>query len=434
MADEGKSRYHLREQLDRIKDEELVALAATHDWQQLGVRFGATGSAVRKRYVKRGLLERVQQARDVPVEQRQKAERAGADVSAAGGVVVSPVVRWDDVPSPVALCEKFGVPLGDWIIDRQVLNTWGPLENPCFQLKLWLSPKVVAEWPLVPVKLGKPVTRRVVKRADEVERTVILSDPHCPYHEPKLDACIEQMLRDRPPHRIIVNGDGMDLPTLSRHKRNPAYAAEPQECLDSFGEWLERKRNAAPDAVIQILLGNHDQRLRDYMLERAAGAYGLTPRSMRGAPPESLADMYRRLLELDELGVELVAPANDGEYHRAEVRLAPKLGVRHGKRTGKLAAQKTSERIGYSIAGGHTHIKETLFQTTWDEDGNAAVRLVIGTGCLCIIEDGLGYTDEERPNWQQGAASVSVHPSGLFNVEHILWVNDSLLWRDGVWT
>lgn len=432
MPADGRKRYRLDEQLAKHTDAELVELAATQTWGALARRWGCSDNAVRKYYERRGLLVQVQTLRAATAE--GAAEQSGSDMTPTGGTITSPVITaWDEMPTPDSLQEAFGIRPGEWNIDRQVVSTWGSLEAPCFQLKLWLSPKVVAEWPVTPAMPPAPMPRRIVKRASDAELVAILSDPHCPYFDPGLDRAVEQFLRDRRPHRIVVNGDGMDLPTLSTHKRNPAFSAGPQECVDSFTAWIARKREAVgDDAVIQLLLGNHDQRLRDYMLRVVAETYGLRPGNMPQAPPETLAQMCRRLLDLDAQGVELVEPPDDAEYNRAEVRLAKKLGVRHGKRTGKGALAKTAERLGYSVIGGHTHWKGTLFTTVWDEDGEPSVRVALDTGCLAQLD--LGYTDEENPDHQQGFATAVVHPNGMFNAEHALWVNGSLLWRDERWT
>lgn len=431
-SDGSPKRYRLDEQLAALSDEQLVELAATQTWRALALRWRCSDNALRKAYRRRGLLEKVQVLRAAAGEGAQ--EVAGADMGATGGTVTSPVITsWEAMPTPESLQEAFGIRPGDWNIDRQVVSTWGSLEAPCFQLKLWLSPKVIAEWPVTPAAAPAPMPRRLVKRAGDAQLVAILSDAHCPYFDPNLDRAVEQFLRDKRPHRIVINGDGPDLPTLSTHKRNPAFNASPQECVDSFGAWLARKRDAVgDDAIIQLLLGNHDQRLRDYMLKCAAEMYGLRPAGMPEQPPETLSEMMRRLLHLDALGIDIVAPPDDAEYNRAEVRLAKKLGVRHGKRTGKDALAKTAERLGYSIIGGHTHWKRTLFTTVWDEDGEPSVRVALDTGCLAQLD--LGYTDEENPDHQQGFATAVVHQNGMFNAEHALWVNGSLLWRDERWT
>jgi hypothetical protein len=345
------------------------------------------------------------------------------------------------------LIRENGLDPDEWIVTTTTLNRWTALGaadkatgvNPVHimrQVKVTLRQRSTIEL-LLPAVHVPPVAGRIVRPWDgESPRlAVILSDPHAPYVDAKLNACVEKALRDIRPDVGVMNGDIGDYPTLSRHKRNPKYNASPAECVQGSYEWVRGKVEAAPEAEWFLDPGNHDQRLRDYALAHAPESYGLAPASIDGSKPkpETLGDVMRRVMHLDALGVTMVAPDEDGEYFEAEVRLAERFGVRHGTGSGKDHAKKSLDRRGYSFAYGHDHRMATTYTTRWDHDGPKQL-VAIGTGCLCRVErSGLGYMGDP-PDWQQGFATVVLYPDGRFHVEHAVYTGGSLYWRNQRWT
>lgn len=343
----------------------------------------------------------------------------------------------DDLGDLDSIIRARGLDPSDWLATSCIVNEWG--ENPetgepYRQLKVSLRRRL-------PLAVLRPAThvprvrRAKPRRVSGPRLAVVLSDPHAPYVDRKLDALVEQALRDMRPDAGIMAGDIGDYPTLSRHKRNPAYAASPAECIQSSYEWVRGKVEASPGCSWSMVPGNHDARLRDYQLANGPESYGLAPASLDGRPvePEGLGAIMRRVLHLDALGVEMVAPDRDGEYVHAEVRLTERLGIRHGAGTAKDHARRGLERRGYSFGHGHDHRKATTYLTRWDHDGPTQL-VAIGAGCLCRVdEDGLGYMSDP-PDWHQGFATVALWPDGRFHVEHAVYTAGSLFWRDKRWT
>lgn len=337
-----------------------------------------------------------------------------------------------------ALMARYGVNPDEWMPTGAVLGEYGrdpDTGEPYRTVRLTLKRRAAVELLAPAVHVPRVPRQRRSRREDEPRLAVILADPHAPYVDRALDGLVEDALRELRPDLGVMAGDIGDYPTLSRHKRNPAYDASPAECIQGSYEWARGKVEASPATEWTMVPGNHDARLRDYALANGPESYGLAPASLDGGrpEPEGLGDIMRRVLHLDALGVRMVAPARDGEYHTAEVRLADRLGVRHGTGTAKDHARKGLERRGYSYAHGHDHRKHVTYLTRWDHDGPMQL-VAVGAGCLCRVEeDGLGYC-ADPPDWQQGFATVALWPDGRFHVEHAVYTAGALYWRDRRWT
>ena len=99
------------------------------------------------------------------------------------------------------------------------------------------------------------------------------------------------------------------------------------------------------------------------------------------------------------------------------------------------SALATLEHLGYSVIIGHSHRQSLVYKTTHDIEGDTTTLVAAEAGCMCRIDqqvrDGRKFPDfTPLPDWQQGFATVTMHPDGLFQIEHATYVNGTLLWRD----
>jgi hypothetical protein len=271
--------------------------------------------------------------------------------------------------------------------------------------------------------LVRPVP--VVRPEGRPELIVVEGDHQAPYHDPGLDACTTEFVREMQPAEHIFLGDTADFPTISRHPDHPAAMASAQECVDAAYGILRRRAEAAPNAIRKKLKGNHDWRVESELLARAERLHGITP-----AGEETAALSLRRLLQLDSLGIELVEDVRGWEH--AEVVLVPGgngLVVRHGFVTGANTANKTLAKLGRSVIVGHGHQKESTYRTTYPK-----LRLqqaaVAGT---MSRNDGVFPHFAINPNWHQGFVTVERWPDGSFIIEHALYHHGTLYWRDRRW-
>ena len=235
---------------------------------------------------------------------------------------------------------------------------------------------------------------------------VVMSDEQVPFQDDRAIAVVHKYIRDVQPDVIIHNGDLLDFPGLTtKFARKQANRGTLRSELDTAIGILKTERLYAPKAKIIVLEGNHEDRVRVLVEERADGLEPLLAGEL------SLA----RLLTAAELGVEVVGGYQNGTAYWEHNGLV----VTHGSSSAKNAAEVMLNQEG-SVVFGHTH-HEALFART-NRDGP---HKAWGFGCLCNVS---GPNTPPRSghstvvNWQQGFGIIrfgrrcyNVYPIGITN-------------------
>lgn len=169
-------------------------------------------------------------------------------------------------------------------------------------------------------------------------------------------------------------------------------------------ETLARFRRIIPNASIDYLKGNHEDRLRKFLWTQAIELAGL-----RAAELSSLLSLAKLRIRLVESGSLM--------YHG--------LLIKHGnivRQHAGYSARAEMERNGVSGVSGHTH---RLAQTFKRDFGGEYTW--VEAGCLCKIDD-VEYMEGQTANWQQGlAVGFFKKDSGRFSVSPIPIVHGKLL-------
>lgn len=323
-----------------------------------------------------------------------------------------------------------------WIVIRAIVNAWEgfyktehPGENdpghetvPLKQMKVTLRPRL--ETLFVPARDVRPLPKPRAPSKGKPRLMVFVGDEQAPYHDPDLHRLFLQWLAHNQPHEAVHLGDLMDLPTLSRHRPNPEWNASPQACIQAGYEILRAYRESSPDTRWSALPGNHDERLRDYQLQRAPAMFGIRPADL---DERELAAVHSlpTLLHLEALGIAW--HGSDADYEHAQVDISDDLVARHGFITGQNSAERTVRKLGLSVVVGHTH-RQVVTYVTEERRRESLTMLGVEAGCMCLVRGGLGYV--VNPAWQQGAYAATVWPDGTFNGEHIRYRDGVLTWRD----
>lgn len=341
-------------------------------------------------------------------------------------VVLPPGVKLGDVREMIV---GHGLDPDEWDVTNVVVNQWDSIVDgevtPMRQLKVFLRRRVTLAQ-LFPAK-PLPVIRfpKVEKPKRDGELWVFTSCWQAPYHDEAFHKAFCKWLNvNRPDHGVDL-GDLMDLPTVSKHRDNPAYFASVQTCVDTAYRLLHERREASPGTEWSLLEGNHDERLRTELLLRAERMYGVRPAQVGETPEREVLSM-RSLLHLDALNINLVSTPNGGNYEHAEVRVSEQLVARHGWLTGPNAGARTVEKVGTSVIVGHTHMQGVQIVPRWYR-GRLDTMIGVEVGCGCRVDaDGLGYA--AQPRWVQGFATAWVWENGEFTVDlarfedgHIRW-------------
>ncbi len=335
-----------------------------------------------------------------------------------------------DVSDPEKIVKDRGLNPKEWEFIGMTVNEWdSPTGEKLRQLKVQLRRKEQANL-ILPARTDGPSFKK--PKATKVHKDgslfVFCGDQQAPYHDPVLHEKLCLFLEDQQPHTVVNIGDTIDLPDISRYKANPEVHKPVQDGVDAGYRVLRDERSATPDSHIVKLIGNHDVRLRDFVLANTPQLYGLKRADIGSDDAPILSPQY--LLRLDELGIELIG--DNANWEHGQFNASKYLAARHGWISTKGAgtsAQKTLEALGYSIIVGHTHRLALIHKTMHDINGiDMKVLAAAESGCLCSVDvKGLGFA--AAPDWQQGYATATIWPDGHFKIDLATYVKGNLYWR-----
>ena len=329
-----------------------------------------------------------------------------------------------------------GLNPADWVVVSATVNVWDGHEHPMRQLKVTVRRRLDAGLlqPASVKPLPKIPARKAVS-AGKAKLYFVYGDDQRPNVDRSFERHKLAWVRKHQPDVIVDLGDGMDFPTVSGHKTNPAMNWSAQACIDDYATWLFRLRVAAPNADIVILADNHvTGRLRDYQLANAAALYGVKPADVDGMA-EDLEPLIsvRRMLRLDEMGIRYVAPPGDTHYAESHYEIVPgELVALHGYRTGSNLGKKFIDDYGTSVIYGHAHQQDVYVTDHRRRGVGVRKRLTaIGVGCGAVIAGGGGFAP--GADWQSGALTVSVFPDGGWTWDYMNHESGVTRWRNEMW-
>ena len=301
------------------------------------------------------------------------------------------------------------------------------------------------QWPVVQQGPSVKLPARKVKptRSDGWHDCVILPDMQVgyyrarsgelePIHDEAAIAVALAICADINPSLVVLVGDNLDGAELGKYRTSPAYQQTTQAAVDRLATLCAELRQAAPNARIVWLAGNHEERLPRYILDNAVAAFGLR----KGNAPESwpvLSLPY--LARMDEHDVEFVPG-----YPASAFWINDRLRVIHGDRvaSGGSTAHKYLGNEKVSVIYGHIHRREYAARTREDRDGPKEI-MAASPGCLATISGAVPSTKggldlDGRPmarieDWQQGIGVVTYQDGdGLFTYHNIAIHDGWAMW------
>lgn len=374
-------------------------------------------------------------------------DKAGVKVEGDEAVVTTPARPYPHMDDPDTMLRERGLDPEKWSIEGATVNEWdGPQSGGTtvtyHQAKLVLKRKK-PECSVLPARSeGWVAPKRTPRDPGKPQLIVVTGDQQAPFHDEALHAAFCSWLAENQPDQGVLLGDTIDLPDISRHRLDPENTAIVNECIQSGYDVIRDYVTSSADTEWQMLEGNHDERLRNILLDKPSvrPLYGVKQADTAeedGVPVLAVP----HLLRLDELGVKHVSP--QGAYDLGQINLGNKLAVRHGwiaRQGSGVSALATLEHLGYSVIVGHTHRQSIIYKTTHDIDGAITTLTAAEAGCMCRVNqqpnsDGRKWPNfTPLPDWQQGFSTVTLHPNGFFRIENATFVNGSLLWRDQCYT
>jgi predicted phosphodiesterase len=219
----------------------------------------------------------------------------------------------------------------------------------------------------------------MVKRADVFERSVFIPDIHAPYIDEDAFGVAVSFIKSFKPSIIFIMGDVIDFYQLSRFNKNPVRMTELQGDIDQAVAALHRIRQAAPQADIQLLRGNHEHRLTKFLWSKAAELI-------------SLRDLtVERLLDLKQLRIRYIEQGSL-MFHGFLVKHGNVVRSRSG-----YTATGEMEKAGISGISGHTHRLSQVYKNNY-----SGMTTWVEAGCLCSLNP--EYAEGQVVDWQQGLA------------------------------
>lgn len=218
-----------------------------------------------------------------------------------------------------------------------------------------------------------------------------------------------QIIRHTQPDLIVLNGDNLDFPDLSRFPADSAHFQQVmQATLDRVHEILCEMRASAPDADIVWLAGNHEHRLNKQILQHNSHLWGIK-RPGRIDEDSWLSVAHLMNLADPELNVQYISgyPAN---YYKINDRLQAVHGQKVRSSGSSAHAYAKDEEL--STIFGHVHRMETHSRT--NRLGRVVTAMSFGTWARidgAVPSYGNGVDDNGNivtryENWQNGMGFV----------------------------
>ena len=391
--------------------------------------------AVEARVLQVGINRAAEELGVSPAGLRNKLLREGRAAKKGEAPKGEQIYTLDHLPdgsgwTPERLMERLGLDPEKFEITnvRARGGHWGRPDDPNSQIRLEVSVRPIREpfrFPSLDEWKPIPEPKKPKRAKGEPEKIIVVSDQHAPFHSKSNHRLLCQFLEDEQPDWIICAGDLLDFPDVSRHRTIPGdkFDASVNECLQAGFEVLADYRNAAPDAQIDLLPGNHDVRLAHRIIDQAEKVWNIT-----AANDDVPALSLRRLLHLDYLHIGYV---DETDWKRAKIAINSRLTVRHGYSTKKHPGPALLAALSGSTIQGHSHRASTFYSTTHGHDG-PEYRVAAETGCLCEIDEGLGYAGDEA-DWQPAFLRVLRWPDEDFLISTCLFLTEPsrLLIADG---
>lgn len=352
------------------------------------------------------------------------------------------------------LLDRSGIDIAD--VGRvQKMNVWQGFHKDADgnaqtvdMMGITLSPKWAEgpSWPVIvpgPVyRLAKPPVRAV--KASGWQTAVIPPDMQCgyyrgpadqlePIHDEAAIGITLAVIRDTQPELVVLVGDNADFAEFGKYRLSPAFQRTTQATIDRLALLCAQLRDAAPNARIVWLAGNHEERLPNMLIDNAVAAFGIR----KGGAPDSWPVMSMPYLcRMDEYGIEYLPG-----YPASSFWINDRLRVIHGHkvRSGGSTAHAYLATEKTSVIYGHVHRREYGARTREDRDGPKEI-MAASPGCLARIDGSVpstkGGTDlDGRPlpvveDWQQGFAVVRFEAGdGRFDYTNVAIHDGWAMWQ-----
>lgn len=233
-------------------------------------------------------------------------------------------------------------------------------------------------------------------------RWLILSDIHLPQHDEQAIYAAVREAKRRGIVGVLFNGDVLDCHELSDHDKDPSAPRYIEELRigREFFAWI---RSQFPKAEFVYKLGNHEERLGRYIIQRAPALEGIEGIDLpscldaRGHGLQIVRD--KRIIRLGKL------PLLHGHEYKGGGGIHP--------------ARWLYLKIKTSGGCGHFHKVDNFYP----KDLNRTTTVSFTTGCLCDLSPfWLPYND-----WEHGSAIVELYKDNTFDLSNFRIIDGKIM-------
>lgn len=229
-----------------------------------------------------------------------------------------------------------------------------------------------------------------------VKKGLIFGDTHFGFHDKK---AIEVTLKYRDDFDfILLNGDILDFYALSFFSKNPSINNIKDE-INTAKEFFKALREMYPKVRIIFYEGNHDERLRRYIWDKAPALYGIEEISLKS------------LTELDKHKIEFIENGGGWKIGSLHGLHGNEAGLKGGINVSRTMLLRTFENCLFN------NFHKTSSSPAKTLDGKTLMNWSVG--CLC------GLKPKYRPinDWNWGFAIVETNEKE-FQVENKIILPD----------
>jgi UDP-2,3-diacylglucosamine pyrophosphatase LpxH len=204
----------------------------------------------------------------------------------------------------------------------------------------------------------------------------------------------KKFCRDLKPNAVVLNGDVMDFPRISRHPQNWESAPDPQEEIEAAQDHLNDIVQSCKRGTQKVwTLGNHDARF-EQMIANAAPQY-------RGVKGVHLSDHFDGVWQK-----AMSCFINEGIEDGATM-------IKHRLKGGMGAPRANTLNAGVHVVTGHLHSQKVIPVTDYRGD-----RYGVDTGCVADKEHrAFAYHEDSPVDWRSGFALLTYRDGRLMYPE-----------------
>ena len=218
----------------------------------------------------------------------------------------------------------------------------------------------------------------------------------------------KKFVDDIKPNAIILNGDVMDFPRISRHPQNWESAPDPQEEVEAAQDHLNDIVKVSKKGAHKVwTLGNHDARWE--------ATFANAVPQMRGVKGVHLSDHFAVWRKAMSCFI------NEGIEGGATM-------VKHRWKGGMNATRANTLNAGVSMVTGHLHSQNVRPLSDYRRHD----RYGVDTGCVADKEHrAFSYTEDSALDWRSGFALLTYKDGILMPPELITKMDAKTVWFRG---